>query len=385
MMSNFFLKEDPDIITINSHSITNPDKNVKLVNYSAVTKNKHMDSGVAILIKKDILHTFHTDTSNNNILAASVQTKHGKIKIITFYRPPRQKDLPLMDLNNLTDHNIPTLILADANCKHTDFGHNSNDSNGKLLKSFMNSTDIHYIGPDFFTFHDNNRTGKPDIFLANSKFLTMAYHIQEGERLPCSDHIPIIINASTSPLLIPSPPQFNYNRADWPEFVKHMDELEIPNIINMSTDDIDTNWETLCNHIIQGAENNIPKKSYKLIPSFTQSTKTKKLLQIYNNRHNIYKHNLTPQKIQILNNIKHHINSSAAEDTCNFWSKKMDQLEELKAAKDPKNFFKIIQNLKGKKNYNMGTFLSHNNKHIYDPKEQANALAQTWGTNNEPK
>ena len=91
MMSNYLLKEDPDIITLNSHSITNPDKNVKLVNYSAYTKNKQMDSGVAILIKKDIPHTFHINTSNNNILAATVQTKQGKLKIITFYLPPKQK------------------------------------------------------------------------------------------------------------------------------------------------------------------------------------------------------------------------------------------------------------------------------------------------------
>ena len=196
-----------------------------------------MDSGVAVLIKKDIPHTFHTDTFSNNILAATIQTKQGKMKIITFYRPPRQKDLPLMDINNLVDHNIPTLILADANSKHVNFGHNSTDSTGKLLNSFINSTDIHYIGPDFSTFHENNKSGISDIILANSKFLTMAHHIQEGDRLPCS----------------------------------------------------------------------------KL-----------KIFYKYKKTDNIYKHNLTPQNVQILNNIKQHINSSAAEDTCSFWSRKMD-------------------------------------------------------------
>ena len=146
----------------------------------------------------------------------------------------------------------------------------------------------------------------------------------------------------------------------------------------MTTDDIDKELESLCDHIIQGANNNIPKKTYKLIPVLTQSTKTKNLLQIYNNRYNIYKHNLSPQRIQILNNIKQHINSSAAEDTCSYSSMKMDQLEEFKAARDPKNFFRTIQNLKGKNNYNLGTYLIHNNTQIYDHKEQADLLAQTW-------
>ena len=100
MMSNYFLKEDPDIITLNAHSIIKSDKNVKLVNYSAFTKNKQIDRGITILIKKDIPHTFHTDTYNNNVLAVTKQTRQGKMRIITFYRPPRQKDLPLMvDIN----------------------------------------------------------------------------------------------------------------------------------------------------------------------------------------------------------------------------------------------------------------------------------------------
>ena len=142
-----------------------------------------------------------------------------------------------------------------------------------------------------------------------------------------------------------------------------------------------------CKHIIQDAENNIPKKTYKLIPALTQSTKTKNLLQIYKNRHNIYKQNLTPERAIILKNIKNHINSSVAENTCSFWSKKMDQLE-LKAARDPKNFFKIIQNLKGKKNFNMGTHLTHKNKQIHDSKKQADILVQTWENimkHNKPK
>ena len=117
MMCNYFLKEDPDIITINSHSTTKSDKNVKLANYSALTKNNQMNSRVAILVKKDIPHTFHTDIHNNNVLAVRVQSTQGKMRIITFYRPPRQKDLPLMDINNFIQQNIPTLILADANIK----------------------------------------------------------------------------------------------------------------------------------------------------------------------------------------------------------------------------------------------------------------------------
>ena len=80
----------------------------------------------------------------------------------------------------------------------------------------------------------------------------------------------------------------------------------------MTTDEIDKSWETLCEHIIRGAKKHIPMKTYKLIHALTQSTKTKNLLQIYNNRHQLYNHNLTADKVQILNNIIHHIDYSVA-------------------------------------------------------------------------
>ena len=96
------------------------------------------------------------------------------MRIITFYWPPSQKNLPLMDINNLLDQNIPTLILADANIKHVNFGHNSSDLNGKILNKYINTADIDYIVPDFCMFYENNKSGKSDIIMANSNFLTMA-------------------------------------------------------------------------------------------------------------------------------------------------------------------------------------------------------------------
>ena len=48
---NYFLQQNPDIITINVHSITRQDKNVKLANYSAITINKENHAGVAIIVK----------------------------------------------------------------------------------------------------------------------------------------------------------------------------------------------------------------------------------------------------------------------------------------------------------------------------------------------
>ena len=63
-LSNYYLSNNPDIITINSHSITNNNKFVKLLHYSGYTKNKEAHAGVAILIKYNI-PTFFTLKQQN--------------------------------------------------------------------------------------------------------------------------------------------------------------------------------------------------------------------------------------------------------------------------------------------------------------------------------
>ena len=113
IMSNYYLKHDPEIIIINAHGINNPHRNVKLFQYSSYTKNKTLHAGVSIFIK-NIPHTFFHKTSNSNILAATIQTIHGNLIIITLYRPPRDQYLPLMELKNYLEANIPILIAADA-------------------------------------------------------------------------------------------------------------------------------------------------------------------------------------------------------------------------------------------------------------------------------
>ena len=67
----------------------------------------------------------------------------------------------------------------------------------------------------------------------------MAYHITEGPRDIASDHIPTIIELSTSPPAITQNTKYNYNRADWEKFQEHMEELQIPNIINKPNEQID--------------------------------------------------------------------------------------------------------------------------------------------------
>ena len=84
-----------------------------------------------------------------------------------------------------------------------------------------------------------------------------------------------------------------------------------------------------------------------LIPAFQPSNKTKKLLAIYNQRHQQYKNSMTNQKALTLIKIKQNIDINLNADYDGFWQNRTKVLDELKT-KNPKKFFKDINNLKAK-------------------------------------
>ena len=89
-----------------------------------------------------------------------------------------------------------------------------------------------------------------------------------------------------------------------------MEELELPNLIKKDTSEIDKPWEILMNHIIEGANKYVPKINFKIIPAFFLSSKTRNLQNIYNQRHNLHKHNITENIKNTLNTIQGHIQAS---------------------------------------------------------------------------
>ena len=60
---------------------------------------------------------------------------------------------------------------------------------------------------------------------------------------------------SSTPLLIKCVSRYNYNKAKWEDFNIQMKDLDLLNIINKTTQEVDTEWNKLSKHIQQGVEN----------------------------------------------------------------------------------------------------------------------------------
>ena len=80
---NIYLKEDPDIILLNSTGIKDGDK-IKIYNYNVYTKNilNEPHAGVAIAVRKNIKHRIF-DNYNSDILTIQINTTRGPVNITT--------------------------------------------------------------------------------------------------------------------------------------------------------------------------------------------------------------------------------------------------------------------------------------------------------------
>ena len=75
----------------------------------------------------------------------------------------------------------------------------------------------------------------------------------------------------------------------------------------MSVEELENNMDSFIKCLTNAMENNIPYKDNILIPAFQPFNKIKKLIAIYNQRHYLYKNNMTNQKSLILIKIKQNI------------------------------------------------------------------------------
>ena len=60
IISNYILQNDPDIITLNAHSLLDTKQNIHIQGYTGYTKGHGIHSGVAILIKRLDFPVIHT-------------------------------------------------------------------------------------------------------------------------------------------------------------------------------------------------------------------------------------------------------------------------------------------------------------------------------------
>ena len=367
----------PDIILLNSIGITN-NHTIKHYGYTSRQTANGAHQGVCILVNHTYKHEFLTDTfQHHSFLAVKVHTHHGPVIVATAYVNP-DTGLPIRDFDRLFDrNNYPIFFAGDINAHHTVLHHPRNNRHGRQLHSLFRRKRLHYIGPDFETFIQGNRRGRPDLVFGNRAALPFHSHCSPGPQLG-SDHIPIEITISTNPILHPERKSYNYRQADWEAFANGLESLNLENrcaVQGIASASLDDRWQLLLDSIRAQMDQNIPQVTYRVRVSFRPSIRTQRLLACYRAR---FEHNQNRlEQVQWdLNILRRHVLDSFERDRATHWADLVKKTEELRVP-SPYDFWTRIRKLKGT-NRPSFDYIIHNDAQVRDPDEVITIMKNHW-------
>ena len=254
-LSNYYNRLSPEILLLNSTSTQS--SNIKISNYNIHCRNymSKNHAGIAIGVRKDVSYKI-LDNFNDDFIGIQVDTTKGPIAIHTTYIPPRRNYLPVGDIKRAMQRTIPTYVFGDLNAQCPVTGYNYSNNKGRILNTLIAEDTINYIGPDFPILVGRN--GRSDALLANRwAFLNVA--VQAGN-VTSSDHIPIIVQLSTKPILKNTKAKFNYQKANWVKYKDYIqNNTEITCLNNKMKDAIDNEVKKWMTTITKAAETSIPQ------------------------------------------------------------------------------------------------------------------------------
>ena len=138
---NYYRLENPDLILINSTSVIN-NNIMKIYNYNVIQKNSlnERHAGIAIAIKKNIKHKI-MDNFVDDILGIELMTTI----VLTNYSPPRRNNIPIREIENILQKNLPVYFAGDINAHIPAMGYNDYNNNARIIKRLLEQNKIKII------------------------------------------------------------------------------------------------------------------------------------------------------------------------------------------------------------------------------------------------
>lgn len=366
---NLYRLEDPDVILLNEHG-RKEDERIKIFNYEVYQRNhrNELHAGVAIAVKKGIEHTI-LDDYDEDYLAVKVATSLGPIIISTGYQPPRNPLLPINTILRIFRRQEPVIFAGDLNARHYVFNNNNNNRAGEILNNLIRTGSTIHIGPEFKTYVTPRACGTPDIVLTNNKF-THNIQISPGP-LTTSDHLPILMKISASPIQIPIAPRYDFNKANWDNFERELLTFTMPDLNNRPTTDIDIQLERWFTAISKAMDNNIPIIRYRTLPH-TRITEEIKLLQrTFSNIHEkAREQGWTPLLRNTAKVLQNNIRQTMKENQDKLWEDLLRNTD--REYRNPEVFWKQIKRLMGTNTNSITYLLDPNGNKLTSPEQQAN-------------
>ena len=376
-ITNTYYQINPDIILINAHGLTNNNR-IHLHNYNVYQTNKTntLHDGVAIAVKQNIPHKIN-DNYTCEMLSVTVQTTAGELHFATTYLPPRRPTPPIHDLLKLANSHLPTYILADMNARHYALGHNNTNLTGTTLATLMNMNKLHHIGPNFKTYLGRHQ-GTPDIILTNNKTFHNTY-IRAGP-LTGSDHLPVVLTLSTSPIQIPRrQTRLDMKKADWTSYRHDLLDHPIPDLQNMQIHKIDEEIDKLHNNIITAVNKNIPKSSYRTLPILHRTDKLNQIQIMFEHTlQYIQTYGPSDATSRRVRELQYELQNEFRRLNIKKWDDVTDRLINY-GPNEAREFWRLIDSCSGNKGHeDLPYLVDQNGIKLYTDAEKEEAMRRQW-------
>lgn len=309
-----------------------------------------------------------------HFLAVKISTHQSELIIATTYARPNA-GIPYGDVVGLFNHtHLPVYLLGDLNGAHTAFNHPRTNAHGRELYQILRQKNLRFLGPDFPTIYTANGTGRPDLAFTNRRSLPLHHHMSPGQ--PCgSDHLPVILRISSSPISVPSPTHYQYNRANWNAFKEELNSFVPTPLEGAHHTILDDEVERVHAAIQHAAETHIPKTNHKIYRDFRPSIRTQRLTACYRARFRAYGND--PRRHERdLGILRRHVLQSLLHDHGTHWQNIITQTESLRSA-NATQFWRRISCLRGAPKDRFQHLVIGNHT-ISDPQQVADAFRDHW-------
>ena len=78
----------------------------------------------------------------DNTLGIELMTTKGPIGLLTNYSPPRRDNIPIGEIENILQKNLPVYFAGDANAHIPALGYNNSNNNGRIIKRLLEQNNL---------------------------------------------------------------------------------------------------------------------------------------------------------------------------------------------------------------------------------------------------
>lgn len=252
MFYTFLEQECPNVVLLKS-IISNWYK-IRHYSYTSRQTGDGLHMGSYILIKSTNTSEFLTlPFTHPDFMAVRIFTPQGHIILPTAYIRALT-NLPLADFKKLFNYpNPPVFFARDINTTHTTLHHSSTNAHGRQLLSIFETKRLVF---------------------GNKAALAYHTHLQPGLNVG-SDHIPVVIKISISPILNKERRSFRYKQADLELFKSKSSQQNFQfNRDGLDSQTIDGHWNFIFASIASTMLSTISLSQYKTRISFQPSERT---------------------------------------------------------------------------------------------------------------